>query len=113
MHEMSLAQNVREIIEQAARDQGFSQVTTVWLEIGRLSCVEQEAMRFCFTAAMQGSVAEDAQLEIIDTPGRGLCPKCSHEAEIENVYDACPQCGSYGLQLVAGDAMRVKELEVA
>jgi len=112
MHEMSLAQNVREIIEQAAKDQGCSQVRTVWLEIGRLSCVEQEAMRFCFTAAMQGSVAEDARLEIIDTPGRGRCPQCGHETEIENVYDACPQCGSYGLQLVAGDAMRVKELEV-
>ncbi|MDD2928918.1 MAG: hydrogenase maturation nickel metallochaperone HypA [Sideroxydans sp.] len=112
MHEMSLAQNVREIIEQAALDQGFTQVKTVWLEIGRLSCVEQEAMRFCFGAAMQGSVAEAAQLEIIDTPGRGLCRNCGHEAEIENVYDTCPHCGSYGLQLVAGDAMRVKELEV-
>lgn len=112
MHEMSLAQNVREIIEQAALDQGFSRVKTVWLEIGRLSCVETEAMRFCFSAAMQGGVAEDARLEVIDTPGRGVCHKCGHEAEIDNVYDACPKCGSYGLQLVAGDAMRVKELEV-
>ena len=112
MHEMSLAQNVREIIEQAAIDQGFSRVRTVWLEIGRLSCVEPEAMRFCFDSAMQGSVAAGAALEIMDTPGRGRCAQCGQESEIEHIYDACPCCGSFGLQVVAGDAMRVKELEV-
>ena len=26
--------------------------------------------------------------------------------------EACSKCGSYGLQVIAGDAMRVKELEV-
>ncbi|MEW5905142.1 MAG: hydrogenase maturation nickel metallochaperone HypA [Pseudomonadota bacterium] len=112
MHEMSLAQSVREIIEAAAHEQGFVRVKTVWLEIGRLSCVEAEAMRFCFSAAMQGSVAEDAELEIVDTPGRGRCPQCGHEAQIVQVYEACAQCGSYGLQVIDGDAMRVKELEV-
>lgn len=112
MHEMSLAQNVREIIEQAAIDQGFTRVRTVWLEIGRLSCVEPEAMRFCFASAMQGSVVEGAKLEIVDTPGWGRCAQCGHEAEIAQVYDACARCGSFGLQIIAGDAMRVKELEV-
>lgn len=112
MHEMSLAQSVRQIIESAACEQGFMRVKTVWLEIGRLSCVEAEAMRFCFSAAMQGSVAEDAHLEIVDTPGRGRCPACGHEAEIAQLYDPCAHCGSYGLQVIDGDAMRVKELEV-
>ena len=31
---------------------------TVWLEIGQLSCVEPEAMRFCFDAVTRGSVAD-------------------------------------------------------
>ncbi len=113
MHEMSLAQSVREIIEDAARSQGFRQVRTVWLEIGQLSCVEKEAMRFCFDAAMKGSVGEGARLEIVDTPGQGKCTRCGHEAQIAALYEACAECGSYGMQVIAGDAMRVKELEVA
>lgn len=112
MHELSLAESVREIIEQAALEQGFARVKTVRLEIGQLSCVEPEAMRFCFDAAMKSSIAEDARLEIIETPGQGRCAQCGGEARISALHDACPHCGSHAMQVVAGDAMRVKELEV-
>ncbi len=112
MHEMALAQNVRDIIEEAAQIQGFRQVRTVWLEIGQLSCVQKDAMRFCFDAAMKDSIAEGARLEILETPGQGRCARCGHEPRITAVHEACPQCGSYGMQVIAGDAMRVKELEV-
>ena len=44
MHEMSLAEGVVQIIEDAAREQGFSKVKTVFLEIGWLSSVEPDAM---------------------------------------------------------------------
>ncbi|MCG7980654.1 MAG: hydrogenase maturation nickel metallochaperone HypA, partial [Candidatus Thiodiazotropha endolucinida] len=27
-------------------------------------------------------------------------------------YEACPECGSYQLQVTGGDEMRIKELEV-
>ena len=40
MHEMSLAEGIVQLIEDAARDQGFASVRAVWLEIGRLSSVE-------------------------------------------------------------------------
>ena len=60
MHEMSLAEGVLQIVEDAARSQGFSQVTAVRLEIGRLSSVEPEALRFCFDVVVRGSLAEGA-----------------------------------------------------
>jgi len=112
MHEMSLAENVLQIINDAASQQGFTRVKTVWLEIGKLSSVEAEAMRFCFDAVIKDSVAEGAQLEIIETAGWGRCPACGHEMQINALFDACGQCSSYGMEVVAGDSMRVKELEV-
>ena len=45
MHEMSLAEGVLQIVEDAGRTQGFSRVKAVILEIGQLSAVEPEAMR--------------------------------------------------------------------
>ena len=48
---MSLAEGVLAIIEDHARTNGFARVKSVWLEIGQLSGVETEAMRFCFFAA--------------------------------------------------------------
>jgi hydrogenase nickel incorporation protein HypA/HybF len=112
MHELSLAEGVLHLIEDAARRQAFSKVTTVWLEIGQLAGVEAEAMRFCFDAVARGSVAEGAQLEIIATPGSGRCLECSASVVLSEVFDACPQCGAQPVQVTGGTEMRVKELEV-
>lgn len=112
MHEMSLAQSALEIIEQHARQGGFARVKTVWLEIGQLSGVEPEAMRFCFDAVTRGSVAEGAALEIVATPGAAWCATCSETVALTELYGACPGCGAYELQPTAGTELRVKELEV-
>ena len=48
MHEMSLAEGIRQIVEDAGRSQGFGKVKIVVLEIGELSSVEPESLRFCF-----------------------------------------------------------------
>ncbi|MDH4286231.1 MAG: hydrogenase maturation nickel metallochaperone HypA [Gallionella sp.] len=109
---MSLAESVRQIIEDAARKQNFARVKTVWLEIGQLACVEKESMRFCFDAAMRGSIAEQALLEIVETAGRGQCVKCQLEVPVAALYEPCPSCGSYEVRVTGGNEMRVKELEV-
>ena len=113
MHEMSLAEGVLQLIEDAARQQPFAKVTAVWLEIGQMAGVEVEAMRFCFDAVTRGSIAEGARLEIIATPGSGWCMHCAATVAISELYDACPQCGQYQVQANGGTEMRVKELEVA
>lgn len=112
MHELSLAGGVLQIVEDAARQQGFSRVITVRLEIGRLSSVEPEALRFCFDNVMHGSVAEGARLEIVDTPGAGWCMQCGDTVPIAALYDACPRCGSYHVKPTGGTEMRVMDLEV-
>ena len=112
MHEMSLAESVLEIIEDAARAQKFRRVRTVVLEIGRLAAVEAEAMRFCFEAVTHGSIAEGARLEIIETPGEGRCIACGRTVPLQEQYGLCPECGSPQIEIVAGNQMRVKNLEV-
>ena len=112
MHEMSLVEGVLQVVEEAARSQGFTRVKTVWLEIGQLACVEKEALQFCFDAVTRDSIAADARLEIIDVPGHGRCMKCNASMPIAALYEACPQCGGYQIEVTGGDGMRVKELEV-
>ncbi|MDA8259152.1 MAG: hydrogenase maturation nickel metallochaperone HypA [Betaproteobacteria bacterium] len=112
MHEMSLAEGVLQLLEDAALKQEFSKVTVVWLEIGVLSGVEVEAMKFCFDAVTRDSVADGARLEIISLPGTGWCMECASTVPMPEAYGECPQCGSYQLQVTGGTEMRVKELEV-
>ncbi len=112
MHELSLAENIVQLIEDAALEQQFSQVKTVWLEIGQLAWVEQESLRFYFDVVAQHSIARQARLEIIEVAGRALCKQCNQDILIATYHDACPHCGSYTLQVSQGDGMRIRELEV-
>ena len=112
MHEMSLAEGVLQLIEDSAKAENFSRVKTVWLEIGQLAGVEVEAMRFCFDAVVRDSIAQDAKLEIIETPGQAWCLHCAEVVNVQVLYDACPKCGSHQVQVTGGNEMRVKELDV-
>mgnify|MGYP000096092015 CR=1 FL=1 len=112
MHEMSLCENIREIIcEQAAKD-GFTRVNRVWLEVGPLSCVEPDALRFGFDVVMRGSVAEGACVEIITPAAIARCSLCGQSATIAQRYDPCPFCGTGPMEMLSGDALKISKLEV-
>ena len=110
---MSRAEGLLQLVEDGARQNAASAVKAVWLEIGALAQVEVDALRFCFDAVTRGTLAEGARLEIVATPGAAWCMPCGERVAIERIGDPCPQCGSHQLQVVQGEAMRVREIEVA
>lgn len=112
MHELSLAESVIQIIEEAAVAQQFERVRVVWLEVGSMAGVEQEALRFCFDAVARDTVAQDARLEIVEVPGSGTCGDCGSDHSVTSLLDSCPACGSYAMRVTGGTGMRVKELDV-
>lgn len=112
MHEMSLCEGIRDIVETHARAHEADRVTRVRVEIGRFAGVEKPALAFAFDAVMRGSVAEGADLEMIDLPGTATCFDCGADVEIEDRLAPCPQCGGGKLMPTGGDEMRIKDLEI-
>lgn len=112
MHEMSLAEGMRRIVEDQARAHGFVRVSVIRLEIGRFAGVEKPALEFAFDVVMRGSPAEGARLEMIDLPGRALCYDCGKTVDLADRLDPCPLCGGGRLIPEGGDEMRIKDMEV-
>lgn len=112
MHEMSLAEGILQLVEDAARQQDVRRVSAVFVEVGRLASVEVESLRFCFDVVIKGSVADGARLEIIDVPGAGWCLDCSESVPMTDKLSGCPRCGGHHVQVTGGTEMRVKELEI-
>jgi hydrogenase nickel incorporation protein HypA/HybF len=112
MHELSLLENVREILEEHGVSQNFSKVSKVTLEIGKLSCVEPEALRFGFDVVMKGSLAENAELIITQLDGLGFCQQCQKQIAMETLYDPCGYCGSLFVKVIQGSEMKIKNLIV-
>ena len=112
MHEMSLAEGILQICEDAAAREGCRRVTEIRLEIGALAGVEVEALSFCLDVVLQGSIADGARVELERLPGLGYCLGCGEAVPVAALYDPCPCCGSYQVQATGGTEMRVKDLLV-
>jgi len=110
MHEMALTQDIVEICE---RNAGGRPVALVVLEIGELSGVVPEAVAFCFEACGAGTVVAGARLQIQPMAGRGRCLDCRYEQPLERLYDPCSSCGSFRFEVLSGQEVRVREIEVA
>jgi hydrogenase nickel incorporation protein HypA/HybF len=112
MHELSLMEGMVADLEAEAAKQGFARICRIRLEVGRLSGVEVEALRFAFGPATEGSLAEGADLEILEIAGTGRCQACGAEVEIAARFDPCPACGDGFVQVSGGTELRIKDLDV-
>ncbi len=113
MHELSLCESIRQVVENHAGAHSVDRVKRVWVELGCFSCVSQEALSFAFDVVMRGSVAEGAELIVLDLPGKAICHDCGKEVTILDRLACCPSCGGTTLMPTAGNEMRIKDMEAA
>ncbi|MET0644138.1 MAG: hydrogenase maturation nickel metallochaperone HypA [Candidatus Binatia bacterium] len=112
MHELSLIGAVLRMVEEQAVAERFQNVINVCLDVGELSNVEIEALVFCFGIVKRGSLAHNARLSIQTIPGEAWCGNCRKRVHIALRTEPCPCCGTWGLSVIGGDQITVKELEV-
>ena len=108
MHELGITAEIIDIV--IARSHG-RKVTKVVLEIGKLSAILPDAVRFCFELCTEGTVAHGAALEIIEPAGRARCRACGLEFELEQPFGQCG-CGCVRLEWLAGAELTIKKMEV-
>ena len=108
MHELGIT---RSVVAICAENSGGAAVKRVTLEIGKLSAILPDAVRFCFDICAKGTVVEGATLEILEIAGKALCADCGGEFLLNDLVGRCG-CGSNDLKIIAGEELKVKEMEV-
>jgi hydrogenase nickel incorporation protein HypA/HybF len=108
MHELGIVQEVVDIV--AARS-GNAPVRRLVLEIGKLSTVLPDAVRFCFDVATEGTPLAGAMLEIVEVPGKARCRACDGAVVLERPVGRCT-CGAFDLEWLSGMDVRILEMEV-
>ena len=111
MHEMAIAEGILDIAREHAAREHSARITKIGLLIGEMAGVEEEALRFCFSALVRGTLAENAELSIKRVSLVGRCGACDYEKPIENYNFICPRCGG-GLSVVSGRELRVEYVEM-
>jgi hydrogenase nickel incorporation protein HypA/HybF len=113
MHELTLAAQVLDIVEQALGDDSTAHVHTLRLSVPALAGVEVGALRFALDALAPGTALEGARIVIDEPASRARCSACAAEVPLRDRLAPCPVCGSGPLRVTGGTAMQVQELWVA
>lgn len=109
MHELALTQTVVDTITQRLGD---SRVRAVHLEIGQVSGVLPDAVRFCFDLVTEGTTLDGARLDISEPTGRGRCRSCGAEFDVADFLVLCA-CGSVEVEITGGQDLLIRSVEVA
>lgn len=108
MHELSITQSV---VTAVTQKMGDAPIRRVRLEVGKLSGIVPDSMRFCFEMVTAGTSLEGATLEIDEPSGQAHCRDCGIDFETGEVLPLCA-CGSADIAVLGGTELRIKEVEV-
>ena len=89
-----------------------TKITRVHLEIGALSGVVADSIRFCFDLATEGTGLAGAQLDITEPPARCRCRSCGSEFGPDGPIVLCP-CGSPDVAVLSGEQLKILSVSVA
>ena len=109
MHELSIADAVREIVERNAGDR---RVVAVDIQVGHLRQVVPESLQFAWELVTQGTAIDGAELRIDYVPARARCQACDGVSGLRAFPAQCGACGSLDVDVTGGDELLVDSLEI-
>ncbi len=112
MHELSITQNIVDIVVEHATRAKAERVTAIHLVIGNLTGFVDESIQFCFDMLSPGTIAAGARVGIQRVPARVRCRACAQEFEPEGLNWACPQCTAVGGEVLRGRELQVDSIEI-
>lgn len=115
MHELPVTESILKIVLKHALMNNVQHVMAVYLQIGKLSDLEDEWIQRYFDYLSKDTVAEGAKLVIERMPIMVQCGACStsYEAEAAKLGDlVCPNCGGKDSKFISGREYYIKDMEV-
>ncbi|MBM4176172.1 MAG: hydrogenase maturation nickel metallochaperone HypA [Ignavibacteria bacterium] len=112
MHELSIAQEIVNIVNQHISEGETNSVRSVKVAIGKLSNVLTDSLEFCFEAITANTNLDGTKLEIQSIPLVVFCADCNKNSELEDTIFVCPNCSGFNLKIQSGRELNVLEIEL-
>ena len=107
MHELSIAQSIIKLAENALPTNTDVEVSAVRIQVGELSGIEIDSLQFSFSIIKANTRLHNATLEIEVISGEAICNNCNHIFHLSALGNTCPSCNGYTLQITKGKEMKV------
>jgi hydrogenase nickel incorporation protein HypA/HybF len=113
MHELGIVQSTLDCAVKSARASGATRIHILRMRVGVLTGIVPETLTFAFEVARQGTMAEEAVLEIESVPVSCWCADCQKEFSSPDLLYECPQCHQASYQLRKGRELEIVSIEIS
>lgn len=112
MHELSIAMSIVDMALEEAERRNVK-IDAVHLDLGPLSGVVADALRFSYEIACNGTPLQGSRLVIHEVPIVVYCSACKEQKTLTSMqWFCCPECGTPTADLIHGKEMIITALEV-
>ena len=118
MHELSYATSMLNTILETVKNHDFKnvkRVSKINLEIGELTFINVEQLKFAFEVISKSTICEGAEIEVKFIKPYVICGNCGYKGELDVIDDlliSCPKCGSPSLKIEGGREFNIKNITV-
>lgn len=109
MHELSLAVEIVSLLERHAGE--LKRITRLTLDIGTLSCVDEQALRTALDTALTGTLAAGADVVVHTIEAQARCLACGQTFQPPDRIEPCPHCGAFHKRWLSGEDFRLRSVE--
>ncbi|MFA6469729.1 MAG: hydrogenase maturation nickel metallochaperone HypA [Bacteroidota bacterium] len=112
MHELSIAQNIVEIVQQNVPELDWPKVRSVVTIVGEQSGVVPDSLQFSYHAITASTRLEHSELDIEPVPFTIHCIECGVDSLTDQGSVQCPVCGMFATTIIAGTELSVREIKM-
>jgi hydrogenase nickel incorporation protein HypA/HybF len=112
MHELSITQNVLNIVIEHAQRAGAQKVTVINLVVGELTGFVDDSIQFYFDMLSPETIAAGAKLAIRRIPAEIRCRACGEVFGLHDHSWICPKCSALGGEVLCGRELSIESIEV-
>jgi len=119
MHELSMAEAIVDTVLDAAEKNNATEVVEVTIEVGMLTMLNPEQLKFLLDVIVEDTLLADAEIIIEDVPVEIDCRSCDYTG-LANTDGSdhylsivkCPQCDERNVEILTGKECNVKTIKI-
>jgi len=119
MHELSMAEAIVETVLDVAKKNDAQEIVEVTIEVGELTMLNPEQVRFLLGVLVEDTLLEDAEIIIEEVPVEIKCRNCEFtglaNTDGSDHYLAivlCPKCDERNVEILKGRECNVKTIKI-
>jgi hydrogenase nickel incorporation protein HypA/HybF len=113
MHELSIANDLVDMVTEAARKGNARRVSAVHLRIGALAGVSIDSLRFSYEVAIENTLLAGSRLAVEALPVIVHCSRCDRGTTIKDIQRfECSVCGTPTADLRQGRELEIAAIEI-